>query len=325
MTLTPQQLQEAVEFIKSHGHCGIVSHANPDADALGSSLGLAEILRENNIAAHVVNESDINQRYHFMKGATDIQKNFGDFQPACLIVLDCSDEKRPGDVLWPTISHIKPRLVIDHHRSHIKFGDITLLDSEESSTAAMVLDLVRASGWKISKAAATALYAGIVSDTGSFRYSSVRAKTFSDAAWLAEHGVRTSEVAELLYSRTRKEAMLLQAEAVRNAEFLFDGKCFFVALDAPDFQRFNAQADDAEGLAERGRDIEGVDVSISARFLDNVWRVSLRASKTNVAKVAEVFGGGGHMYAAAFRSKQPLEIFKPLLLAEVEKALKLSN
>ena len=176
----------------------------------------------------------------------------------------------------------------------------------------------------------TCILAGIITDTGGFKYSSVTAETFEFTAELISKGVNVSEIyTKVLETKTRAN-FELSKRATNRLEFLQDGKVAFTYLTADDMNDVNAQMGDHEGIVEIGRGVEGVEVSIFIRENDerNAYKVSLRAntnSKVNVSDVCYMFGGGGHQKAAGALIPGNREEVKEKIIKEVVKHLNKNN
>jgi phosphoesterase RecJ-like protein len=286
----------------------IVSHVNPDADAFGSSCGLALALRELGKQVVVINESGMTDRLEFIPGTALVQSDFptGSGSPETYdlhCIVDCGDLKRVGDTFVEKIRTLSPLLNIDHHISNTHYGHQNFVVTEACSTSELIFRILDAGSIKISPPVATALFAGISGDTGSFRYSNTTAAVFATAQRLVEAGAEPGFVASQLYSRVRRASMLVSSAALGEAEFFAEGRLAWIEVPQSLADRFGAVREDTEGVVERGRDIEGVAIACFLREEGDIWKVSMRSRHEyhNVSNIAQVFGGGGHAMAAAFR------------------------
>lgn len=300
----------------------VMSHYNPDADAYGSALGLANSLLAAGKKVIVVNETGILERYKIIPGLSQIKQNLPDKLPL-LIACDCGSFQRVGDSLLPQAKRADFVINIDHHISNEKFGGINLVDIAASSTCEIVYDLLVAGNLPITKEVASCLYAGIMGDTGSFRYSCTTPKTFRVAADLVERGASPTDLYTNLYGSPPIGAVKLQAECMLAVELSFDGQFAETIITEDMVKRNGASFDDTDGMAERVRDIQGVKIAASLRQDGTIWRISLRSAnpKYNVSDVAASFGGGGHVQAAAFRSSKPISITRENLRKKIEELL----
>lgn len=326
--VTNNSLEEIAALLRASRSVAILSHYNPDVDAYGSSCGLALTLRGLGLTVTCVNESGIIPRYSFLPGVSEVERTLPSATPDLVIVCDCGDIKRVGETLVGQVEAAAKLLNIDHHASNELFGTHNYVHPEASSTSELILHIIDALGVSCTPEVATCLYAGIVGDTGSFRYSSVRASTFEVARRLVEAGASPSGIADAMFSRTSLAAVRLQAEALAGLTTHFDGRFAEVIVPHEQYLKHGASAEDVDALAERARDIEGVQVSALIRSDDGVlWRVSLRSRspETDVSEVARHFGGGGHRAAAAFRFRRSLDELRPALLTQIERLLQSSR
>ncbi len=309
----------------------ILSHTNPDADAYGSSCGLAAGLARMGIEALVYNESGFIPRYAVIPGASGVQKGEpnADSDDGLLIVCDCGALERVGDSLVPFVRGAKRVINIDHHNSNTNFGSINYVVDGASSTSELVFDLLKAAEQRLGRAdvidrpVASCLLAGIIGDTGSFRYPSTSARTFQAAAALMERGAQPDILTQELFANHSLAAVKLQSEALAQVCVLNGGAFAEVVVTQEMLSRLGADLLDADSLAERARDIAGVRVAALYKQDLDLWRVSLRSrlGAVDVAAVAQSFGGGGHKPAAAFRWRRDFESLRTELRKRIAEAL----
>jgi len=298
----------------------IISHTSPDPDAYGSSCGLALILRNGGKEVVCLNESGASERLSFIPGVTDTRSQIPSEEFDLICVLDCGEIKRVGDSLVEFVRGIHPVLNIDHHISNDLFGDMNYVIPDASSTSELIYDLALSAGLALTPDAATALYFGISGDTGSFRYSNTTAKVFATAEALVRAGARPGEISQALYSRNSKVSVQIQAAALSAMRFSAQDRCVWITVPRALADQFGATREDTEGLVERGRDIQGVVISVFMREEDGVWKVSMRSkdSRYNLSTLAGTFGGGGHAMAAAFRWRGSREDLAAQLEAAID-------
>jgi phosphoesterase RecJ-like protein len=333
--MTHQGCNEVLDLIQKSSRAYIVAHVNPDADAYGSSCGLAQGLAAAGLNVTVVNESGFVPRYQVIPGASDVVKNLPEVFASndLVIVCDCGAIERVGDALLPKVKEAPNLIDIDHHTSNSLFGHANYVIDGASSTSELVFDILRGLedrlGRKdiITEASAKCLLAGIIGDTGSFRYPSTSAKTFLVASELMNRGARPDILTQELFANHSLAAIRLQAEAMTGVTILEDGVFAEVVVTQEMVKRLGAELLDADSLAERARDIDGVRVSALFKQDVDMWRVSLRSRQgaVDVAAVAQQFGGGGHKPAAAFRWRRDFETLRAELRAAIKKALAGTN
>ena len=252
----------------------------------------------------------------YIPGAEAVLDYIPEGEWEAVVACDCGDGKRLGDSFGPALRAFRPLLVVDHHISNDNFGDLNLVVPSASSTSELIYDLLDELGIAVSPRVAECLLTGIMADTGGFRYSSTGARTFAICERLVRAGAHPDKIAQNLYGNRRMEAVLLQAEVLRQMKTHAQGKVVELFVDEEMMQRFGASAEDCDNLVEAGRDIAGVLISVSIRRDSGLWRVSMRSKHEDldVSQVARYFGGGGHRQAAAFRFRRELEELRAPLL-----------
>jgi phosphoesterase RecJ-like protein len=303
----------------------VISHANPDIDALGSQLALAAALEAQGKTVCCVNESSIPASIRFLPGTDRVKRQIETSVEHfdTIIVCDCATAKRAGDSFVSALKSHSRVINIDHHVSNEFFGTINLVMASASSTSEIVYELLLRSGRPLSTDIALCLFAGIAGDTGFFRYSSTSAYTFQVAKDLVDAGAVPYVAAQELYGNTPLVAVKLHAEVCRSIETDLDGRFTVGIVTADMLGRLGALPEHTENLVEKLRDIQGVQVAALARQENGNWKVSLRSStpNCNVSEIAANFGGGGHKMAAAFRTSESLEVFVERLRRLVGDAL----
>ena len=204
------------------------------------------------------------------------------------------------------------------------FADYNYVNPASPACAQILIIVLEALNIKITKDIGSCLLAGIITDTGGFKNQGVSAETFQFVAWLLQTGVNVSEVYKHAYQVRTRSSFELSKKAMDRLEFLEDGKIAFTYITKQDELEVNAEPGDHEGIVEKGRDIEGVEVSVFLRQRDDkTYKVSLRSNDyVNVSDVAIVFGGGGHVKAAGCRIAGTPEQIKSTLVGIIKKYLK---
>jgi len=315
--------EEIAKTIKSQKKWLIVSHVRPDADAYGSSCGLKLILDKLNIVSSVVNETENKDRYQVIPYADRVLNSISDESWDGVIVCDCGDRKRVGDLFLPIIEKLPLLINIDHHVSNNLFGTHNLVIPTASSTSEIIFDLSKALGVQLDGDMSTALFAGIAGDTGSFKYQSTTADTFTIGAELVKNGASPYKIHQALYGSQSLAATKLQSEALSQMNVFLNGQIAEVVVNLDLIKKYKADIEDADVLVDMARDIENIRVAVLLRQDDEIWRVSLRSKNDsdNVSKIAEKFGGGGHKAAAGFRWRGNLKDLQNSLRREIESAI----
>lgn len=279
----------------------IGGHVRPDGDCAGSCLGLYQYIKEQEtqIKADLYLE-EMAESFAFMKSAGEIRHEMTEEKEYDLfIVLDCGDAGRLG-FSEPLFHKAKKTLCIDHHISNGAFADENIIDPDASSTSEMVFR--ERPKDKISKNTAECLYLGIVHDTGVFQYSCTAPETMEAAAELMRKGIDASEIIQsTFYEKTYAQNQILGRALLESILFL-DGKCIAASVSRQEMEFFGVTPKDLEGIVSQLRITKGVEVAVFMYETGtHEYKVSLRSgSKINVSRIAQYFGGGGHVKAAGF-------------------------
>jgi bifunctional oligoribonuclease and PAP phosphatase NrnA len=303
-----EDLERAGAVLRDAPEVAIACHVNPDADALGSMLGLAAHLRAR--GAHVTcsfpNEPLALPAWAAMLPGTEllVEPNAFPQAPAVLVTCDCASFDRLG-MLGPAAEAAGELIWIDHHRSNDGIGTIRLVDPTGSSTCELVVRLLDAIGGPIGDASALCLYAGIVTDTGRFQYEATSPQTLRVAARLREHGFDHARLSQALFEDRRVAALRLTAIALDRLREEQGADLVWTYLTQADLDAAGGDASDADDLIDLIRTVRGADV---AAFLkqqrDGKFKVSVRSrGDHDVAAAAATFGGGGHRLAAGYTSE----------------------
>ena len=312
-------LKEAGTLLQEAQNIVITAHVNPDGDAIGSSLGVMHYLRDLGKQVRVVIDDDIPRNFAFLNACDIIEKptaaETGEKEPIdLLLILDTSID-RTGDVM----EAFSPTRIlnIDHHVTNSLACPAVYLDADSAATAEIIYQLLQEMNAKITKDIAMAVYTGLATDTGFFRFPNTTPFTMRAAADLLERGAEPGIISEAVEAKPFVRVIGM-AKALEGAELLFGGKLAGIFLD-----RAAAESlDSTEGLIDSLRVIEGTDVSVLLKWKeDGVFRVSMRSKKTNVSKVAAAFSGGGHERAAGCTLKMNFIEAKRTILEALEKAM----
>lgn len=317
------ELNEIVRALKAAPETALVSHYNPDSDAYGAICALGLGLEQIGRRIWLLNRDGAQPNYLFIPGVARVTNSFPANFAGTVVVCDCGDLNRVGDELKPEVAKASCVINIDHHVSSEYFGQYNLVREQASSTSEIIFDVLQAAGATITAEMAIGLFAGIMGDTGSFRYANTSQKTLQVAEKLVGFGVKPHLVAEALYSNNSLAAVQLQAAALANLKMHFENRVCEVIVDQDLFKRCGAKPDDTDMLVEKARDIEGVLISFLIQSWEGLWRISLRSrdAAQDVSKVAAHFGGGGHKNAAGLRWRGELSALRPALLEEIRKIL----
>ncbi|MDU5951184.1 MAG: bifunctional oligoribonuclease/PAP phosphatase NrnA, partial [Paenibacillus macerans] len=235
-----------------------------------------------------------------------------------VICVDCADFKRVG-MTKELFAEGAKLLNIDHHPTNDGYGTVNLIVPYAAATAEILFDLIQFMGLELNEAIATALYTGLLTDTGGFRYSNTSPKVMATASKLLEYGVEGPGLSELLLEQMTLPQLRLLTRALNGLQLTEDGKISWVVVTDEDLKSAGAVHEDMEGIVNYPRNIQGVEVGLLFKVIDEqAVKVSMRsAGKVDVAKVAQSFGGGGHVRAAGARVEGTLEAIVPRVVEQV--------
>jgi phosphoesterase RecJ-like protein len=279
----------------------VASHRNADGDAIGSMLGMARALGEHgrDVVAWHVDPEPVPEELAFMlaPGEEIAARLPEDAAKRTLLALDCASESRLSD--RPPLELAREVVNLDHHHDNTRFGHLNLVDARASSTAEIVVHVLEAAGWALSRAVAEPLYVAVVTDTGRFSYSNATPEAHRVAGLMLDAGVEPAAISRRLYENLPLASVRLLGRALARAQPLLDGRLVLSVLTREDFAA--AGGDDTEGVVEALRGVRGAEVAALARETGNGGhRVSLRAvgDAVDVSAIAHSMGGGGHRAAA---------------------------
>ncbi|WP_420798635.1 DHH family phosphoesterase [Paenibacillus beijingensis] len=319
------RLQDALSFINGGDDYLVVSHVQPDGDAVSSTAAVFWLLSKLGKRAVLINESPIPQKFAFLAGAETIvhyreqppQRKF-----KRIIAVDCADFRRIGDVA-ALFEEQYELLNIDHHPTNDRYGTVNVVRPDAAATVEILYDLIQHAAVPLDLEAATAIYTGLLTDTGGFRYSNTSPQVMEVAANLLALGVSGHQLADHLLERMTVAQLKLLRLGLNRLQFSGDNKICWLYIEPADMKEIGAVPEDLEGLVNYALNIEGVEVGILFKATDNgEVKASLRsAGKADVAAIAQLFGGGGHTRASGCRLAAPLAEAMPKVVEAVGKAL----
>ncbi len=307
--------EQVIEQIRAGERFLVACHRRPDADSLGSALGLIATLRAFDKDATLFMPEEVPPLLHFLlEGESPVSSCDGDTHYDATFIMDIAATALlpPG---FPAPEVAGPIIVIDHHHAHDDLGDIVVRDTSASATGEVVLGLIDQLGFdEIPDGAATPLYAAIVSDTGGFRYSSTSAATLRLGARLIEAGADPWQVAQQIFESWEPSRLRLLAAILATIELDFDGRVAILRVTRKVIADCGATDDDVEGMVNYARRLKGTEVGALLWEFPNKegdgldTKISLRSAKgMDVSEVARELGGGGHRAAAATQLPISLE------------------
>jgi phosphoesterase RecJ-like protein len=295
----------------------VASHTSPDGDAIGSLLAIGLALKQMQKRVCMHNESVIPAVYRFLPHVSAIEQQvevIDDFDT--VIILDCGTMMRIGAIA-DRLSTAPIVINIDHHVTNTRFGHMQWINPNACATSEMVYHLIKALPVTFDCIMATAIYTGILTDTGSFRFSNTNQTAFAICAEMIAKGANPYEVAKHVYGTYSLGRIKLLNLALDSLEISANGKLSIMTLSQHMLKETRTQAEDIDGIINYARRIEDVEVAALIHELENKdnrlpegcgnYHVSLRSDgMVDVASIAARFGGGGHAGAAGFSAQMPL-------------------
>ncbi|MEO0258899.1 MAG: bifunctional oligoribonuclease/PAP phosphatase NrnA [candidate division WOR-3 bacterium] len=307
-------IDNLVRFIKSEkGKIAIITHANPDGDAIGSLMGLYLYLKKAGKRVVPVLKDRVPSYLDFVPSISEI-KNELEKEFDTIILVDASEFSRTG-IEEPPINRI---IRIDHHISGKKYSDYDVVVPEAPSTASLILEFAKKYDERlIDSKIKTCIYTGLLTDTASFRHSNSFKWAFSDAYYLVSNGLDVTDIASLVYERKKLKTLKLLGKVLSEI-FLKDGVAFIV-IKRSLLEELGLDRSETEGFVNYPLSVDQAIVGVSVTEIgEKEWRISLRGkNKVNLAKVAETFGGGGHFNAAGCSIRGELDNVINLLVETI--------
>jgi phosphoesterase RecJ-like protein len=310
-------MDQIINQIKEAKHILLTSHSDPDGDAVSSLLAMGLALSYLDKKVTLYNSSPIPAVYRFLPSVERIVRRIKKAETYDVaLVLDCGDLSRVGSAA-DTIKRIPVVINLDHHISNTGFGDIQLVDPDACSTAEIVYRLIKALNVPIDKKIATSLYTGILTDTGSFRFSNTNRAAFAISHEMTDLGVEPHSVAQHVFGTYSLERIKLLNLALDSLEISENGKLSIMTVTNAMFDFTETQPEDVDGMINYARRIQDVKVAALIQEQRNgrssesdtrrQFHVSLRSDgSVDVAAIAGEFGGGGHPSAAGFQVETSL-------------------
>jgi bifunctional oligoribonuclease and PAP phosphatase NrnA len=320
LSMRRDSFKKLAEAVKKSKRIVIVTHLNPDGDAMGSSLALSLFLQKLNKEVKVIVPNAFPQFLDWMPDSKKVliyqhkEKKVESLvaKSDLLFVLDFNSFKR----IEKLGDHLKEQkhlttIVIDHHQQPDNIAKYYLSDVTASSTCELIYDLIKGTGniKKLDKKIAACLYTGLMTDTGSFRFPSVNEKTHLIIADLLKTGMKHEEIHSAVYDTYSRDRMRLLGHALNKIQVLPDNKTAYIALSEQELKEFNYQKGDTEGMVNYPFGIKGINFCVLFAEWDGMIKISFRSKgKIDVNKFARAhFNGGGHVNAAGGRSNESLQ------------------
>jgi bifunctional oligoribonuclease and PAP phosphatase NrnA len=308
------ELGKVAAAIRAHDRFLVTTHENPDGDALGSILGMKLALDQlgKDAVLYLSGVTPLPQEYGFMALDGLTRTPPADASERVVIALDCANERRLGPD--PDLLARAPLVIdIDHHHDNTRFGDVSVVVPDASSTGEILHELFAELGVELTPEIAESLYIALVTDTGRFQYANTTPKTLRLAAELVEAGANVHRVFQDVYENVAFAKLKLLARALEKARVYEGGRMIVSDLERDDFTAAGAAEPFSEGIIDFLRAVEGTELVALIREPPTQngpkRRISLRtrAEDIDVSAIARKSGGGGHRQAAGFSSEATVD------------------
>lgn len=318
--------EEISTILRENENFLVLTHKEPDGDALGSTLAIRQFLAEQ-WGKNVCMPAPVNWpgRYSFLKKHCNGNKIANPEDTDCILFLDSSSPDRIdwGDLDSDAFAAV-PKVVIDHHEEGIPFGDINWIDKSSAAVGEMIYDILLDIGAEITPEIAECLYLAILTDTGRFTYSNTSAESLRISAELIEAGkIDPSEIASQVYFNYSEEYLRNIGIALYNSRTYRDARIVLLTLDKASVRSFSTTFDETEGIVDLAMSVRGVELAALFKEVStNVNRVSMRSrGLVDIGALAKELGGGGHFNAAGCTLRMPLSLAREVILDRFERYL----
>lgn len=317
------------ETLAGASRIAMTTHVNADGDGIGSEVALVHLLRALGKEAWIANPTPIPARYAFLLDGVRQQDRTAEATAALraadlFVVLDISDLGRLGNLAATIRSRGLVTACVDHHLSPGTLPEgPRLVDATAPATAELIYDLAHVAGWPLTSDAARAIYVGLLTDTGGFRYANTAPRTLRVAASLLEHGLHPERIYEQVYATAPVGRLRLTAEVLETLVTEPAIGLSWLTVPAGAIERHGVTADDLDGLVELARSVQGTRLALLFRTLANgKIKVSFRSvGDVDVAAFAHPFGGGGHAKASGASISGTLDEVQRIVLAAARRLL----
>ncbi|MCR1933958.1 DHH family phosphoesterase [Clostridium tepidum] len=315
---------DILDKIKESNSIAITFHTSPDGDSLGSALGLLQGLRKLNKKTYILSKEPTPETFKYLPYSEEIT---GDVENPtedtdCVIVLDCGNIERINAEL--DLQNKKYALInIDHHLSNDMYGDFNFVDTKASAVAEVVYKLLQKLEINIDKDIAICLYTSLITDTGSFRYPSTTSETHNIAGCLVDAGINFNLIHRKIFENKTFNRLKLYGK-VLDEMYLENEKLCVMKVTKNMLEELNMEdAKDTSDIISQGMQIGTVEVAVLFKEVEEGVKISLRSKEyVDVRKIAESFGGGGHIRASgAFVKGKTLDIVERKLIETIKKEL----
>ncbi len=313
--------KDTVKFLKKNNNYIILTHASPDGDTLGAGYALYYGLKQLGKSVEVICPEVIPSKYAYFLCETDHVRR----ENSVVIAVDIADKCLLGSLQSEFGEFVD--LNIDHHISNVRYAKALYLDADASATCEIIYELLCALKVKLNDTIAKALYTGISTDTGCFKYSCVTAKTHKIAAQLYNYDIEADCINKIMFDTKSKKLLTLERMVLDTAEYHFDDKCMMITITAAMQEKTGCSGTELEGLASISRCVEGVIAGVTIKQIgSNTYKASLRTYEPlDASEICKSLGGGGHKNAAGVTLSGDLSEVKAQIFEAVKRQMEEKN
>ena len=305
------------DLLKNSDNVLILSHKNPDGDTIGSAFALYYALVILGKKAIIRCSDKIPNLFGYLK--KDYKEY--DFEPQFIVAVDIADTQLLGEKTEQYADKID--LCIDHHMSNKRYAKHTLVDADAAANCEIMFEVIKQMGAEFNRNIANALYTGIATDTGCFKFSNTTSKTHQIAAKLMEHKADFAKINRDIFDTKSWDRILLEQMIYSTMEFYLDKKCCVITITRAMLEETGVDEGEVDGISGLARSIEGVEIGVTIREKANgQHKVSIRTSEiVNASAICQKLGGGGHIRAAGCVVEAELSKVKQIVVEQIEKEL----
>ena len=323
-------MMDMAAWLQGHDNFLVASHTNPDGDAVGSMLAASHVLKGLGKQVVMYNATGLPEAYDWLELPAPLitrltQLSDLSFKPESCLLLDCGDLARSGDELSESYSAgvFTATASIDHHRDNPLFADVNWVETRASATAQLVGELAELLGFSLTGALGEAVYLGIATDTGNFKYDNTSAEILTMAAHIVSQGLDVGKFNNHLNNQWTMSRLRAWGELFGKVDTALDGRVAYVLADREFFERHPLPGTDFSDFSSLLRRIKGAQIGLFIRITGpGHSKASLRSSgRVDVCAPAQVFGGGGHPTASGVEMAVLPQEALALLLPQLEKSL----
>ena len=310
-------IEQAAKELLTYDNIAVLMHKSPDGDAIGCAYALCIALQRLGKKAKPFCSDPVPDKYSYITDGLLDQE----FEAERVVSVDLADEQLFGDSLAQFIGRVD--LCIDHHGSNTGFAKIGVIDPSAGACAQLIAKLLTEMGVEIDGLIADAVFTGITTDTGCFRFSNATSQSYRIAADMIDMGAQSAYINRIMFDTKSRQRIALEKMALESLRFYCDDKAACVRLTKEMMRLSGAEESDTDGIASIPRQIEGVKVGVTLREKDDgVFRISVRTTgEIDASAICALFGGGGHRGAAGCSIKGSADEAERKIISAVSKIL----